>query len=350
MYAFEIRCRIFLFEYLAFNPFEIDLHLVGNATVDQSFFKRFIGVEQARIFANHRNRHFTFRLGDAGHDISPDCKIGRLWTCETKDFQNFLVQPFSMIGPRHIIDRRHIQCLDDRGGAHIAEQRNLAALVLWNFPISTAKNNVGLNADGAQFLDRMLGGLGLQFPGSWNIGQQRQVDVKATAPWRFLAKLADRLKKRQAFNVTHRATDFHQHKIMVIIAGADEIHDRIRHMGNDLHSCPQKITAPFLGDDVLVNPPRCDVVLLVGMTSGEAFVMAQIKIGFRAIIGHKNLAVLIGAHGARIDVEIGIKLPQTDLVSPRLQQGPKGCRCEAFSEGRNHAACNENVTRHGRSQ
>ena len=54
--------------------------------------------------------------------------------------------------------------------------------------------------------------------------------------------------------------------------------------------------------------------------AGEALVMAEVEIGLGAVVGDEHLAVLIGRHRARIDVEIGVELAQADLVAARLQQ------------------------------
>ena len=59
---------------------------------------------------------------------------------------------------------------------------------------------------------------------------------------------------------------------------------------------------------------------LRGRTPGEALVMAEIEIGFRAVVGDEHLAVLVGRHGAGIDVDIGVELAQPDLIAARLQQ------------------------------
>jgi len=42
----------------------------------------------------------------------------------------------------------------------------------------------------------------------------------------------------------------------------------------------------------------------------ETLVMAQIEIGFRAVTGHEHLAVLKRAHGAGINIDVGVKLDQ----------------------------------------
>ena len=55
-------------------------------------------------------------------------------------------------------------------------------------------------------------------------------------------------------------------------------------------------------------------------TAGEALVMAEVEVGLGAVVGDEHLAVLIGRHRARIDVEIGVELAQPHLVAARLQQ------------------------------
>jgi hypothetical protein len=50
--------------------------------------------------------------------------------------------------------------------------------------------------------------------------------------------------------------------------------------------------------------------------------MAEVEIGFRAVIGHENLAMLEGRHRAGIDVEIGVELAQADGEAARLQERP----------------------------
>ena len=67
-------------------------------------------------------------------------------------------------------------------------------------------------------------------------------------------------------------------------------------------------------------------------TAGEALVGAQVQIGLGAVVGEVDLAVLIGTHGPRIDVEIGVQLAQPHLETARLEECPKGRGGETFSE------------------
>jgi hypothetical protein len=75
--------------------------------------------------------------------------------------------------------------------------------------------------------------------------------------------------------------------------------------------------------------------------------MAKVQIGFGAVIGDEDLAMLKGRHRAGIDVQIGVQLAQAHRIAARLQQRAQGGRGEAFAKRRHHAAGDENIARHG---
>ena len=45
-----------------------------------------------------------------------------------------------------------------------------------------------------------------------------------------------------------------------------------------------------------------------GGAAGEALVVTEVEVGLGAVVGDEHLAVLIGAHGPRVDIEVGIEL------------------------------------------
>ena len=69
--------------------------------------------------------------------------------------------------------------------------------------------------------------------------------------------------------------------------------------------------------------------------------MAEIQIGLGAVIGDIDLAMLERRHGAGIHIEVGVELAQTNLVAACLQQRAKGGGRKTLSEGRDHAAGDE---------
>src|SRR6185295_19158868 len=76
---------------------------------------------------------------------------------------------------------------------------------------------------------------------------------------------------------------------------------------------------------------------------GEALVMAEVEVGLGAVVGDEDLAVLVGGHGARIDVDVRIELHQRHREAPRLQDGSDGGGGHSLAEGGNDAAGDENV-------
>ena len=190
-------------------------------------------------------------------------------------------------------------------------------------------------------------GLVFSSPALGMIGHQREMDVDRVLARQFVAKLADRFEERQALDVADRAADLAQHEIEAVVALADEILDRIGDVRNDLDGGAEIVAAPLLGENFLIDAAGCDVVLARRRPAGEALVMAEVEVGLGAVVGDEHLAVLIGRHGARVDVEIGIELAQPHLVAARLQQRAKRRRGKTLTEGGHHAAGDEDVPRHG---
>ena len=75
----------------------------------------------------------------------------------------------------------------------------------------------------------------------------------------------------------------------------------------------------------------------------EAFVVAQVEVGFGSVVEDIDFPVLVGAHGAGIDIEIGVELLQGDLQAATFQKSADGCGGKAFAKRRNDAAGNEDV-------
>ena len=252
-----------------------------------------------------------------------------------------------MIGDRNLVDRGRVARLDHGALAHIAEKGELPALGSGDLPIRAAQQDVGLDADRAQLGDGMLRRFRLQLAGARNIGEKRQVDVDRLAALEIIAELANGLEEGQALDVADRATDLDQHEIEALVAGEHELLDGVGHMGDHLDGGAEIIAAPLLGDDVLIDAPGRDVVVLGRGASRETFVMAKVEIGLGAVIGDENLAMLIGRHRARIDIEVGVELAEPDRIAARLKQRAERRRSETLAEGGDHAAGDEDVPRHG---
>ncbi len=173
------------------------------------------------------------------------------------------------------------------------------------------------------------------------------MDEDRGAGGQIVAELADRLEERQAFDVADRAADLDEHEVDALVAAGDELLDGVGDVRDHLHGAAEEGAATLLGEDVLVDAPGGDVVRLAGRDAGEALVVPQIEIGLRPVVRDEHLTMLVGAHRAGVDIEVGIELAQANRIAARLEECAEGGGREAFAEGGHHAAGNEDVPLHG---
>ena len=251
-------------------------------------------------------------------------ELGRRRVLDAERVQHLRVEALAVIGQRHVVDGGDVQRLDHRLRPHVAEQRDLPALRRRHLAVAAAQQDVGLDADRAQLLHRVLRRLGLQLAGARDERHQGQVDENGIAARQLVAELADGLEERQALDVADRAADLHQHEVEPVVAGQHELLDGVRDVRDHLHGAAEVVAAPLLGEDLLVEAAGGDVVGLLRRHAGEAFVVAEVEVGLGAVVGHEHLTVLVRAHGAGIDVEIGVELPQPNRIAACLKKCPEG--------------------------
>jgi hypothetical protein len=68
-------------------------------------------------------------------------------------------------------------------GVHVAEQGDLLLHALLHGVLRAAHQDVRLHAQAEQLLHAVLGGLGLQFAARAQVGQEGEVDGKASLPF-----------------------------------------------------------------------------------------------------------------------------------------------------------------------
>ena len=303
-----------------------------GTAVGQRLDQRFIGVLHAGVFADDGDGDVAFRTADALVDQMPGGEIGRRRIVDAEGGQHFVVEAAGVIGLGHGIDVVDVARLDHGAFAHIAEQRELFALAERNLAVGAAEQNIGLDADGAQFAHRVLGRFGFELPRARDERHQGQVDIDGMPARQVVTHLPNGLEIRQPLDIADGAADLAQYEIEILVAVADKVLDGVGDVGNDLDGGAEIVAAALLGEDVLVDAAGGDVVATGGGPPGEALVMAEVEIGLGAVVGDENLAVLVRRHGARIDVEIGVELAQADLVATRLQQRAERCGSETLAK------------------
>ena len=242
------------------------------------------------------------------------------------------VEPLFMVGERHLVDVADIHPQNDRRLPDIAEQSDFSALFIGQRMFGAAQQNIRLDPHRLQFLDRMLGGFGFQLTRRSDVGQQCDMEKTGQLAAKFIAKLANGLKKGQGFDVTNGAADLAEDEILIIVIRFDKFLDRIGDMRDHLNGGAEIITTAFLGQNIGIDAACRDIVRPFGMYTSETFIMAKIKIRLSAVISDEHLAMLGRRHGAGINIEIGIEFAQPHLVTTRLQERRQCGSTKTFTE------------------
>ena len=117
-------------------------------------------------------------------------------------------------------------------------------------------------------------------------------------------------------------------------------------MRDNLHGLAKIFAAPLLVQHIPVNAPAREVRIFRKIFVDEALVMPQVKVGLRAVVRHKDLAVLKRAHRARVNIHIRVKFLRSDFKPPHLQKPPKTRRRDSLSQARDNAASHKDEFRH----
>src|SRR6185369_11061146 len=154
----------------------------------------------------------------------------------------------------------------------------------------------------------MLGRLGLQLTGGTDVGYQRNMDIERVPLPPIEAELADRFQKRQRFDIANSPADLDNRHVGPFGVFYDFMLDLIGYVRNYLDRTTQIIAAALLGNDRKIYLPGRKIALFGKNGTRKALVMPQVKIGFGAVIGNKDLAMLKGGHGPGVNIDIGVQL------------------------------------------
>src|SRR5262249_56395922 len=119
--------------------------------------------------------------------------------------------------------------------------------------VRAAEKHVGLDTDGPQLLDGVLGRLGLELTRRVDEGDEGEMDVDHIVLAHVLLELADGFEKGQALDVTHRAPDLYDHHVHTLGHLADGGLDLVGDVGNDLHGAAEIVASALFLDDGAVD-------------------------------------------------------------------------------------------------
>ena len=257
IHALQQGLRTVRFDLFGADPVQIQGGVLGDTGVPQRLHHREVGIVELDVFAHQRHLHGRSGVAQVVDQLLPGRHVA-VMVHQIEHIQHFAAEPLLLEGQRNGIDAVGIQGGDHRPFLHTTETTDLALHLIADRAIAAAHQHIGLDADGAQLLHRVLGGLGFELAGGADEGQQGDVDVSDVASTHIAAEFPNGFEKGQGFDVAHGAADFGDHHIGVAVGGHpfDAFTDLARDVRDHLHGAAVVITAALLVDHRLVNRAR----------------------------------------------------------------------------------------------
>ena len=228
------------------------------------------------------------------------------------------------------------------------EPSDLAFEFSVDLPVAATHQHIRLDADRAELLHGVLGGLGFQFAGGADVGQQGHMDVSQITATHIAPEFTDGLKERQGFDIANGPADLSDHHIRIAVGGnpVNAFADFPCDVRNHLNGAAVVVAAAFLVDHRLVDGAGGHAVQARHRRVGEAFVVAEIKIGLSTVLGDEHLTMLKRAHGARVNIQVRIQLQDRNAVTARFEQAPEAGGHDALADAGHHTTGDEDELGH----
>ena len=300
------------------------------------------------VLSHETDGHMCARRFDARYHRLPLCKVRRGRIRKPQLPADNAGKALPLQHQRRFIEHRQRPVFDDAVGGDVAEHGDLFQKTVLQRLVAAQHDDVRMDAHALQLLDGVLRGFRFMLAAAMEIGHQRDVDKKRVAASLLQPHLADRLQKGLALDVAGGAADLRDDHVGagLFSHGVDEILDGVGDVGDHLHGLAQILPATLGVQHVPVDLAGGEVGELVQILVDEALIVAEIQVGLRPVLGDVDLAVLVGAHGAGVHIDIGIQLLRRHLQPPRLQKPAQRRRSDALAEPGDHAARDENVFAH----
>src|SRR5580704_4630010 len=329
-------------DFLGFDPVDDGFVMIREAAVQQGFAQTFVGVFELDIFADDADVHFAFGMVQAPQHVEPRLHVGGA-LFEAEEADDLRVEAFFAELDGDFVNCFHVFHGNNAGFGDVAEEGYFFLEILGDVAIASAKKDIGLNADAEHFFDRMLGRLGLEFAGGGDVGNESDVNEQRVFGSEFEAHLANGFEERQGFDVADCASDFDDDNVDTFSDASEAAFDFVGDVGNDLDGFSEVIAAALLGENGFVDAAAGPVIVAGKLDVGEAFVVAEVEVGFSTIVGDKDFAVLIRAHSAGIHVQVRVTFLDGDFKAATFEETTDG-RCRyALTERRNNTASYKDI-------
>src|SRR6266581_3324109 len=345
VHAFQQRADAVLLDRLRIHITDVDSAARVDPGVDERLVQGLVGIGKVDILADHGDGDLVLGMLERLDQPFPYLELGRLGDDAELVADNF-IQHLLVQHPGNPVDRVRVPDGDDGVGLNVGEQRDLFLFVLGNGPVGTAQERIGLDADPAQLLHRVLRGLGFDLARALDERHERQVDVAGVVCAELQAHLPHRLEKGKRLDVPDSAADLDDRHFRFACAACNERLDLVGDMRDHLHGAAEVVAAALLSYHRIVDLTGGEVVVAMHPGRLEALVVAQIEVGLGAVLGDEHLSALEMAHRAGIDVDVRVELEESDFDAARFENRGEGGGGYPLPQRGNHTARHEHILGH----
>src|SRR5882724_10710076 len=143
---------------------------------------------------------------------------------------------------------------------------------------------------------------------------------------------SNRFPSSKPSDVADRAANLHDDDVHAVGNFLDDGLDFVGDVRDDLNGLAEVIAAALFGENGFVDAAGGPVIVAGKFGVGEALVVAEIEVGFGAVFGDKDFAVLKGAHRTGIHVQVRIAFLQGDFETATFEETTNRGGCYAFSQ------------------
>jgi hypothetical protein len=247
------------------------------------------------------------------------------------------------------VDVRNVGAADDGAAIDVGEERDLLADVVGELLRRAAHDDIRVDTDAAELVDRVLGGLRLQLTRRVDEGHEGHVQIDHVLVPDLAAELADRLEERQRLDVADRPADLGDDDVgrSDLLGSLDARLDLVRDVRDDLHGRAEELALPLATQDRVPDRARGVARVPREVLVDEALVVADVEIRLGPVLGDEHLAVLERAHRARVDVQVRVELLSRDGEATSLQESSERGGDDALPQRGDDTTRDEHVLGHG---
>ena len=202
---------------------------------------------QLHVLADERDLDVLAAVDDQVGEVLPLAEHGGR-RVETEALADELVEPLALQELGNQVDVGHVGRADHGLGVDVGEQRDLLADVVREHVARAADDDVRMDTDAAQLVDRVLGRLRLQLARGLDERHQRDVEVEDVLLSDLAPELADRLEERQRLDVADGAADLGDDDVGGLRdrAAPDARLDLVRDVRDHLHGGAEVVALALL--------------------------------------------------------------------------------------------------------